>query len=478
MTLVIPRVQSRPIDRISTWIQYGETVCWLAAPYETCCALALGPKGNPNCWVAEPLSFENCCLERWRVCDDVVNVAPALSAAWLLFYETCAYGQRLLNSLHALAVNIACESDACKEEVQAKWESFEHSRSDLARRHWHRQLELASKIDERLLLVLDAWPPHSFVQPLAEITGTSAIQDLEHRLEPLHDDLERFRDAMLEVLYSSYSQDCGDWCNASLVKDVNCNALLGAVQSQPAVPPPSIPPRMREAFTMRGQVPVIHHSRIREALGFHGGAFPLKEVDNNWLWSKGAVEEMIAKAYSYTLTPGPNSLDRVRIFTDLLLDLPSLPRQQHWLVWGHNKHFEWWKPWMEALLLAFGARGVASVVPDPKRYQLKGHDLRAVTEGEAEILAPFHGIILMGVSSAGIGRHGDELDPNLDLKQAAKAWCFLPSGGILIVPPMTDTDLLRWPLNRVYGPLRWPHLVANFRLLRVYPGVAAVMQKP
>eukprot|EP00438_Fugacium_kawagutii_P017518 Skav224543 [mRNA] locus=scaffold2085:9975:10673:+ [translate_table: standard] len=230
---------------------------------------------------------------------------------------------------------------------------------------------------------------------------------------------------------------------------------------------------------MNGQVPIQSHSSIRRALGFAGGVFPPKEQPGEWIWSQETVEKLITQAYAYQLTPGPNSLKRVKTLTDVLADLPELVGQQHWIVWGDNKHFEWWKPWMESLLLSFGAATVSSIVPNPSRYETTSPhpQLRPIDLQQATRDAPFHGMVLMGVSSAGIGRHGDALNPNEDLQQAAAAWCLLRSGGILIAPPMTEADLLRWPMGRVYGPKRWPHLVANFELLRVYDGVAAVLRK-
>ena len=77
-----------------------------------------------------------------------------------------------------------------------------------------------------------------------------------------------------------------------------------------------------------------------------------------------------------------------------------------------------------------------------------------------------------------INKPPTRLNPNEDLQQAAAAWCLLRQGGLLIAPPMASEDMLRWPLGRVYGPKRWPHLVANFELLRTYDGVATVLRKP
>ena len=424
------------------------------------------------------------------------------SPARQVFYQACAATQELLTSLHRFWVGSAFRSQLCdvkhheacahqSELVKADWMAFEAAKGYLSKQTWHHVEGLNS--DLKVLLV---GAPDSFVELVSEIKTSTGPALLGERLQDLHNHLREFRDAMLDSLYlpqiHSILDGCGETCNISknsedgrpLKKKVNCNSLLSSqvgagLISMPHVPPPSIPPCMQKMFTMDGRVPVISHSSIRGALGYSAGAFPAQEEpEKQWIWSFEAVEELINRAYKYTLSPGPTSLDRVKSLTEVLADLPSMV-QQKWLVWGDKKMFEWWKPWMEALLLSFGARTVTSIVPNPERYvSFAPHpQLRPMTVQQATLEAPFDGIVLMGSSSAGLGRHGDALNPFADLQEAEVCYCLLRSSGILIAPPQTERDLLRWPLGRVYGPLRWPHLVANFQVLGVYEH-AAILQKP
>lgn len=509
--------ESRPIDEISTWVQYGESVCWVAGDWNTCCAPEYGPLGNPECWLAAPLSYENCCLEYWRICDAVSDSwdrgTDSLLSAGHCLYESCARGQELLMSLQRLWSAVGFQTEVCKNgaEIQrcgkAKetalemFERLEIQNKSLAKMDWMDVLDgqlHVNKLDFQFLAILRTWPPHSFSDLLSEINLSTTVMIIGAYLQLLRDRLEEFRDQMIDSIYSTpMTTGCGQICNTTmnqeklgpLTKQVSCNALLNSMVestdlpgvSLPHVPPPSIPPSMRSMFTMEGQVLVLSHSSIRHALGFAGGVFPPQEQpDEEWMWTHEAIEDLITRAYEYTLTPGPNSLNRVKTLTDVLADLPELVYQQHWVVWGDSKHFEWWKPWMESLILSFGASTVSSIVPNPSRYQVDSPhpQLQPINLQQAMLEGPFHGIVLMGLSSAGVGRHGDKLSPNEDLQQAAASWCLLRRGGILIAPTMTETDLLRYPLGRVYGPKRWPHLVANFEVLRIYDDVAAVLRKP
>ena len=532
LCLSIGCMHSRPIDDISTWTQYGESVCWVAADWEDCCAPKYGSTGNPECWIAFPLSYEKCCLERWKVCDAIAEfrertpATSSLSSSWLIFYESCGRGQELLNLLQRLwsAVGFLCTSSASMNSIEhganeacSEKEIMEQTRdirqelntqrSALDTKDWLDvldavQLPHINELNLELTDVVKEWSPQSFAQILPETDFS--IVNLREKLHVFRDHLEQFRDSTLNAIYmhdswlSKRRAGCGEICNIDgtdaeqntgpLRKRVNCNALLNSMvanhtESVPVIPPPSIPSSMMPAFTMNGQVAVLSHSTIRQALGYAGGVFPAPEqAEANWMWSREAIEKLIAQAREYKLTPGPHSLERVKTLTDVLAGLPEMVGQ-HWIVWGDQKHFEWWKPWMESLLLSFGVGTVSSMVPIPSRYDVSSPhsphpQLRPITMQKAVQNAPFHGVVLMGVASAGVGRHGDNLNPNEDLQQAAAAWCLLQSGGILIAPTMTDTDLLRWPLGRVYGPKRWPHLVANFELLRIYDGVAAVLRKP
>eukprot|EP00928_Gymnodinium_smaydae_P050303 TRINITY_DN33874_c0_g1_i1.p1 TRINITY_DN33874_c0_g1~~TRINITY_DN33874_c0_g1_i1.p1 ORF type:complete len:539 (-),score=110.13 TRINITY_DN33874_c0_g1_i1:51-1667(-) len=514
----------RPIDNVAAWLHVGESICWVLSPsgdYEGCCAWKFGRSGNTACWFAAPLSYEACCLERWTACDlppeDVV-AATAAGGVHAVFFAACGAAQRLANAVFAAGAGLAEEGALSLERLNVELQRFRAGRAELA--HQAMQ-ELSPSGESRALrMALRDWPPVPIEVAITDalkydVSAGSAwiLGHLQRLHKTLFEHVVGLRDHLLDVLYSKeleqMTRGCGEICSTTPLvqrppdasswplprKAFQCDALLESVGEfsarGPVVPPPAIPPSLRKFFIMDGNVSVVGHSAIREALGFAGGGMPEKILaDPGWQWTEDDVEQLIALARNGTLAPGPGSLERVNALGRILRDLPRSVQGQRWLVWGDSKFFEWWRPWMEALLLSLGAAEVTSLVPEPARYidhrRSWAHPrLRAATLLEAAAgrhWKPFDGVVLLGAASAGTGRHGDRLNPFADLQYAAAAWCLLrPATGLLLAPPVPSDDakdLLRWPSGRAYGAVRWPHLVSNFELLASYDGVAAVLRKP
>ena len=503
-------LQARPVDDIPTWLQFGHFACWAASPfgYEGCCGWEFGPGGNPECWVAYPLNYENCCLERWRLCDistmmelheDRVDVFSTFAG---LFFTACGKAQAYLNAVRGATEQLVWQGpeDADVEKIRALATDLVqslpvHSMERVAVPSSNQSVWKGAR---NFLILLEEWAPAEIadvLEMLSRQASSSALNTvLSDLLEDTFERVAQFRDALLNALYADelqvFFEGCGDVCDtkASLggrnMKHVDCEVMLASAALQthsvPRAPPPSIPPILRQHFTMNDQVPVLSHSAIRQALGFSGGQLPQKQhAEPEWLWNAEAIATLIERAKNSTLSPGPTSLERVNALAEVLGSLPSSVEGQSWAVWGDCKHFEWWSPWMEALLLSFGAKTVASIVPSPDRYRAPSlHEgLRPISVQQASRDAPFDGFVLLGLATIGTGRHGDRLNPFADLQQAAAAWCMLRPGGLVLAPPMAEFDLLRWPAGRAHGPLRWPHLTANFQLLYMN-SVIAVLSKP
>ena len=60
-------------------------------------------------------------------------------------------------------------------------------------------------------------------------------------------------------------------------------------------------------------------------------------------------------------------------------------------------------------------------------------------------------------------RYGDALNPWGDLITMARLWCVLgPDSRLLLGVPAAPKDVLVFNSNRVYGPVQFAHLFANF----------------
>ena len=64
---------------------------------------------------------------------------------------------------------------------------------------------------------------------------------------------------------------------------------------------------------------------------------------------------------------------------------------------------------------------------------------------------------------SGLGRYGDNLNPWGDLITMARGWCLLrPGGRALIGVPTMREDAILFNACRIYGPVQYPHLFANW----------------
>ena len=66
----------------------------------------------------------------------------------------------------------------------------------------------------------------------------------------------------------------------------------------------------------------------------------------------------------------------------------------------------------------------------------------------------------------GLGRYGDNLNPWGDLIAMARAWCLLKPGSLaLIGVPTGPIDKIVFNSHRIYGPIMYSHLFANWKLI-------------
>lgn len=68
----------------------------------------------------------------------------------------------------------------------------------------------------------------------------------------------------------------------------------------------------------------------------------------------------------------------------------------------------------------------------------------------------------------GLGRYGDPLNPNGDITAMQHAYDHLSDDGILLLGLPLGPDCLVWNAHRIYGKLRLPLMLQNFKLLDVF----------
>jgi hypothetical protein len=68
----------------------------------------------------------------------------------------------------------------------------------------------------------------------------------------------------------------------------------------------------------------------------------------------------------------------------------------------------------------------------------------------------------------GLGRYGDALNPDGDLEAMKKMQLVLRPGGLLFLSVPIGSDVLVWNVNRIYGRLRLPLLLAGWEIVDTF----------
>jgi len=125
-------------------------------------------------------------------------------------------------------------------------------------------------------------------------------------------------------------------------------------------------------------------------------------------------------------------------------------------------------PWIEAILINM-KNTVTTIeynVPESSYEKIKCKDYFDFFEQNSDV---FDSIVsFSSIEHSGLGRYGDPLDPDGDMKTMQVIHKNLKKDGILIWGAPVGNDSLVWNAHRVYGPLRLPLLLSNFTQLSWY----------
>lgn len=131
-------------------------------------------------------------------------------------------------------------------------------------------------------------------------------------------------------------------------------------------------------------------------------------------------------------------------------------------------------PWLEAMLLFYGASHVTTL--EFGEIQSAHPQLDSWTPSDFSInflsgnIEPFDfAFTFSSLEHDGLGRYGDVLNPIGDLQTMARLRQIVKPGGWVFAGFGCCYDLLEWNAHRVYGPLRLPRMFAGYKLVAVYP---------
>lgn len=120
-------------------------------------------------------------------------------------------------------------------------------------------------------------------------------------------------------------------------------------------------------------------------------------------------------------------------------------------------------PWYESVCLAHGAKEVVILEYGP--IVSEHPSVRMVTYDEfARDPAPCDvGLSISSFEHDGLGRYGDPLDPEGDLKAMRAAKQVIRPGGLLFLAVPLGKDAVTWNAHRVYGLVRLSLLLEGYR---------------
>ena len=131
-------------------------------------------------------------------------------------------------------------------------------------------------------------------------------------------------------------------------------------------------------------------------------------------------------------------------------------------------------PWLEAMLLEFGASHVTTLEfgeiesqhPQISTYTPQNFTLNFLAGNIEKFDFAF---TYSSIEHDGLGRYGDLLNPDGDLQTMSKLLTIVKPGGYLMVGVPCCHDRLDWNAHRIYGPLRLPLLFSGYSILGIYP---------
>jgi len=310
-------------------------------------------------------------------------------------------------------------------------------------------------------------------------SSTSASEHVAHEGNMLHRKMHGDATPISGINREGVLQGCGAICDLSDLsatigevrkQPVNCMGLFeNTVNDAPAAdwpPPESIPEQLLMDYTMNGNA--THNSWYLQSR--YSGA---QAMTNRW--TTEMLDTAMAEAGIGTLE-GTYGVGETMEVSSILHQHRSAIAGKHLFVIGSEK------PWLEALLLSHGAQNVTTIEygainsSDPRVSTMTPDEVRQMWLESNGTQPRFDGgATYSSIEHSGLGRYGDLLNPWGDLQAMAKAWCITkPDGPMFVGVPKGKHDLVHWNAHRVYGPRRYPQLMANWQLLgtgnqAVYP---------
>ena len=215
-----------------------------------------------------------------------------------------------------------------------------------------------------------------------------------------------------------------------------------------------IPEELKNEFTMNGKIPIFE--------------WYLDDRKKNGLeWSNSLINDCMNRFTPDNIKNGRegNSSYGHEVCVNLLNSFEDYNiRNKNVAVIGSET------PWIEAILLNMSNKVTTIEYNVPsgnfENIQLQCKDYFNHFEKNIEIYDAI--ITFSSIEHSGLGRYGDPLDPNGDIKTMNNIYNNLTEKGLVIWGAPVGKDALTWNTHRVYGPIRLPLMFNNFKEVKWY----------
>lgn len=127
-------------------------------------------------------------------------------------------------------------------------------------------------------------------------------------------------------------------------------------------------------------------------------------------------------------------------------------------------------PWIEAIVYNYGCRDIVTVEYNTPYIE---HDNFKVISYDEFKNSDYKFDMILSYSSiehSGLGRYGDDIDPNGDIDTMNTVYDHLNNDGFIGLGIPIGKDTLVWNANRIYGRYTLPKLVEKFNIIEWYGG--------
>lgn len=216
-------------------------------------------------------------------------------------------------------------------------------------------------------------------------------------------------------------------------------------------PPAAMPLSLKHGYTMGGEVPVVqcYLNDIKA-----GG---LKWTPASLWWNPGKIRRKVGY-YGKTDLALYDALDHYPV------------RGKQLVIVGSET------PWYECIAAEYGA-AVMTIEYRKVVCTIPGLEVVTPEQFAAHPRRFDAALSISAIEHDGLGRYGDALDPDGDIRAMADFKRLLKDGGILFLSVPVGLDALVWNAHRVYGRKRLPRLLEGWRILAAYDFHDAMLDK-